>query len=247
MWNRRREGDTQNEAPNTGTDTGVALQHLVAVLAQIHSIGMIFEPLLGPILGDEESNDQFRSPYVPFSTSTQLAKMKAMVSENLKYWKETYLDPNTRELVVLYHFCEMYLAFPSLQTLISLSGYAPRSKVQAASETSAAVSRVARDVARSRTALDHAWEILDSVSACTTSAETLIWTPVVLFCASLVVWAHISMDDDGALHGFLRVIGFFQLELSRLNVLCSGEMSLVLDQLKKRRLNATSPPIRRNG
>ena len=247
MWNKRREGGSQNEPSSIGTDTDTALQHLVAILAQIHSVGMIFQPLLGPVLDDEDSNDQFRSPYVPFSTDTQLAKMKAKISDNLKYWKETFLDANTRDLAVIYHFCEMYLAFPSLQTLVSLSGYAPRSSVRAAFETSGKVSRVASDAARGGTALQHAWEILDNVSACTKSAETLIWTPVVLFCASLVVWAHISMNDDGALHGCLRVMGLFQSELARLNVLCCREMSLVLDQLKTRRLNTISFPVRRNG
>ena len=85
--------------------------------------------------------------------------------------------------------------------------------------------------------IGHAWHVLDHATAKTTSTgqECPIWLPLVLFYASLVVWAKVRLSDVGkGKYGSLKLLFPFKLELSKMPWPCCTEMGSTLDLLMSR-------------
>ncbi|RSL56816.1 hypothetical protein CEP53_006691 [Fusarium sp. AF-6] len=108
---------------------------LIAILADIHTFSHVFHPLstsagsntARPAMAATSSDVlDLHNPYVPFSVDNETRLLRKRIKKALSLWATAYLSTSSPDDTVLYYFCNMYLALPSLQTLPTLAKYPPR-------------------------------------------------------------------------------------------------------------------------
>ena len=170
-----------------------------------------------------------RRPAVPLSPPAELPRMLAKVSRALDRWFQRFSETVSREVLSLFFFCRLYLACPEMRLLPRLAGYRPA--LPAEHGTARAV---LDEILISDDAMRCAWLILDNINVKPTATESacLIWLPIVLFYAALVVWRRLKsgfqLDES---YGTLKILGMFQKELERLPWPCCAEMIKTLENL----------------
>ena len=222
------------QAPTT-QETGFAnapVYQLITLLAQTHTIAMAFEPMIRNTSACVQKGlFRERCPYIPLIASTELRQMKADLVSAFTAWQLAHLGSATREVALMYHLGRMYLALPSLQSLVELSGYLPRSISLRTEATAARNARILSDLEVGQEAADHAWQILE-LSSPMTSVAASSWSPVALFYAGLVVWAQVSTAGRSGIHGSLKVLDLFQAQLFSMDSPCCHEMAQALKRLR---------------
>ncbi|KAJ9617549.1 hypothetical protein H2204_013680 [Knufia peltigerae] len=220
-----------------------ALTSLVGIMGRVHTLALVFNPLLR-IPADRVMSTARWKPcdYIPFSGAMELAEMTSRLFNNLDTWRRAYSATAKPEVILLWHFCQLYLSLPGLQLLIELSGYPPRCPTDASGigntsyDASAKLELVTYDLKRGQEASEHAWKILALSSDCSDTLATVIWKPLALFCAGLVIWGSISVQKDGSAQATLKILNLFEAEISKTKSPGAREMSETLRRLEGRPL-----------
>lgn len=238
---------TSNNQHQSQSDPENTLIELIGILSQIHTVAIVFDPLFRVGSGRSENSTKWKIyDCIPFSGMTELAEMTRKLRKNLEHWQNTYLGTATTHVRILWHFCRMYLAVPSLQVLIELSKYPCRASSVSSSvfnttpDTTLSIATIASHLRHGKEALEHAWKILQLSTGCKSSIATSVWMPLVLFTAALTVWANISIEEDSNAFASLQMLQLFSAEITKFEFSCSTEMSAVLKRLPGTAMGTTS-------
>ncbi|KAI8686825.1 hypothetical protein NCS56_00343900 [Fusarium sp. Ph1] len=213
------------------------LTALIAILADVHTLSHVLFPLssrAGSITAHSTtsatSSDSYdlHNPYVPFSADNETRLLRRRIKKALSLWAMAYLPTSSPDDTVLYYFCNMYLALPSLQTLPTLAEYPPRVPFDglipdSQKEVSDAELRIAPE------AQTCAWQILEHVQHGKHLAAS--WLPIAVFYASLVVWRALVLKLGNAGHSSRKVLLLFREELKKMHWPCCKTMVDTLDKL----------------
>ena len=172
-----------------------------------------------------------RNPFLPLAPHTELERMQRSLSGALDRWQRQFHEAATPEIVALYHYCRLHLSCPKLPCLSQIAGYRPM--IPNASSHKPSTLRLAVEV--SEESVSHSWLVLDSAASRGKPSGSLCpaWLPIVVFHASLVVWAklHNTETSKGDTYSSTRVLLAFKAELSEMEWPCCVEMALTLDEL----------------
>ena len=111
--------------PTSVLDRDASMTVLVAILADIHTFAHVLHPLSLTTRVNSDSNSPVTLPHlfeshmahIPFSATNGSILVRRKLSKALSVWATAYLANQSGEVSVLYHFCQMYLALPTLQTV----------------------------------------------------------------------------------------------------------------------------------
>ena len=214
-----------------------AILLLVAVLSD----SICVRRSLGQIVLMADSADAGRhnhNPYVPLSPHTELDRMQDFLSRALDQWQRTFRSIVSAEAMALYHYCRLYLSCPKLLDLSRLAGYKPfTSKLSPQLTTSSSPIGVSDESMR------HSWLVLDNAAVRSNGSDTLCpaWVPIVVFHASLVVWAKLSLTEGSKsdTYGSTKVLLAFKAELEKMEWPCCVEMVATLDKLMSQPIRKT--------
>lgn len=228
-----------NDQRQPQSDPENALVELVGILSRIHTVAMVFDPLFR-LRGCSAENTTREKvcDYIPFSSMTELAEMTSKLRKNLEIWQTVHLRAASTEVIILWHFCAIYLTLPSLQLLFELSGYSCRASAISfsndgvSSDTKLFIDVVSGDLRRGKEAVEHAWKMLQVTSDCKSTIVTSIWRPLALFSAALVLWANISIEQEVEAFASTKILYLFEEEIMKLKFPCSHEMSKILKRLQ---------------
>lgn len=226
-----RLGSDQHQ-PQAPRENG--LIELIGILSDIHIVATVFDPLFRVHRSSAEDSTKWKlCDHIPFSGMNELAEMTCKLRANLEIWQNAHFRTSTTELSILWHFCSMYLALPSVQLLIELSEYSCRAgNFNTLSDTTLLIGAISGDLGRGKEAVEHAWKILQLSSDCESTLATSIWRPFALFTAALTIWANISIEEEANASISLKILQLFEAEITMLKFPCSNEMSAVLKRLQ---------------
>lgn len=231
--------DSRLPPPNSGLDG--AFLTLIAVLSDIHTLSIVFHPLViaeqykSEADGSAKSKSgitHFKNPYLPFSPENEQRQVNQKLQNALILWGQNYLGKVDNATTALFHFCKMYISLPSLPLLPDIAGYLPRSRDR---DTIASHQRRIVDTdltGGGSEALKHAWLILENVKQSESLAP--VWLPIALFYASLVVWRMIgspAKSGQNGMHSSLLVLQLFKNELEQMRWPCCEVMAGTLKAL----------------
>lgn len=216
----------QNELPAEVTSPDDALLLLMAVISDI----LYLRGSLGQVVHRMASADKKparRNPFIPLSPHSELDRMETLLSVALDKWHGRFHTSVPPELVAFYHYCRMYLACKYLLDLPKIAGY----RQQRSDSTSSTELEITERAAH------HAWLVLDSAAGRSRppSGDSLlqVWLPIVVFHASLVVWAKHSLGRarHGEGFGSAKILLAFKVELEGMPWPCCSQMAATLDRL----------------
>ena len=211
-----------------------SLLALVAVLADIHTLVHVFEPLSKtdsrskPDTLPKSQLPALDDDYIPFSPRNETRLLRRRLQKALELWAGSYLMTSTRDTRVLFYFCKMYLTLPEVQILPSLANYRPRT----ASEGTPSREKQAlldTELRNAPDALKCAWQVLENIDPSTGAATA--WLPIAVFYASLVVWKAVLLQMADGSHGSRRVLRLFKEELVKMPWPCCESMAATLEGL----------------
>jgi hypothetical protein len=171
-------------------------------------------------------NTQY-NPFGPFSTRTELYHMEDLIRLALDKWHRWFHPMASPEIMALYHHTKMYLSFEQLLSLPLMAGYKGMESMHVSSNVVSVPDETAHE----------AWHILDSAAAWShqfpSNRLCPVWFPVVVFHASLAVWAqHVSsLAARRPGYGSARILLAFKVELEGMPWPCCKEMSATLGRL----------------
>ena len=159
------------------------------------------------------------NPFVPLSPHTEHQRMLSVLSVALDKWVQSFASINS-DVMVLYHYCRLYLVFPEVTGLSGIVGYPETIKT------------TRPDVKIPETVTKCAWQILDTAAASSSQRATLspLWLPVVVFHAALVIWTDIA-NCTSVYAPSKRVLVPFIFELQRMGWPCCAKMTSTLETL----------------
>jgi len=211
-----------------------SLLALIAILANIHTLAHVFQPL-GNISPRAKSNAPqagelpfFDDPYIPFSPRNETRLLRRRLQKALDLWAGSYLATSSRDTLVLYYFSRMYLTLPTLQILPSLANYRPRVATDGI-PSQEQQTLLDEELRNASDALKCAWQVLENVTCGTTI--TTAWFPVAVFYASLVVWRAVFLQINSGSHGSRKVLILFKDELLKMSWPCCETMVATLEGL----------------
>jgi hypothetical protein len=231
--------DSRLPPPESGTDG--AFLALIALLGDIHTLSIVFHPLViaeqyesgadgGP--KSKSGTTHFKNSYLPFSPENEKHQVNQRLQKALDLWGQSYLGKVNTETTALFHFCRMYISLPSLPLLPDIAGYLPRS-LDGHTTATHQTRIVDTDLhGGGSEGLKHAWLILENVRQ--SEGLTPVWIPIVLFYASLVVWRMIgsqAKSGQNGMHGSLLVLKLFKNELEQMKWPCCEVMVRTLKAL----------------
>ena len=167
------------------------------------------------------------NPFGPFSPRLELDRVEEKISGALDQWHKWFHASASPEIMAFYHYCKMYLSFDYLLCLPHLAGYRGGASTPFPTER----------VPLSHKAVRDAWRILDSAAMWSQpqSIDQLwpVWLPIVVFHASLVIWAQLNVNSRRSSAGVasLRILLAFKIELERMPWPCCVAMATTLGRL----------------
>lgn len=217
-------------------DNDGALLGLVALLADIHTLAIVFHPLgtMSFVTGKEPlpkgltDSLSFSSPYLPFSPPNENRLVRRRLENALDLWAESYLSPSTRDTAVLFYFAKMYLILPDMQILPALAGYPPR-VLSDGSPSQEQQNKLDGELQAHPEVQKYAWFILEHVEQ--SAALAPMWLPIAIFFAGLVVWRTVFLQMKSGGHGSRKVVLLFKDELLRMRWPCCKPMATTLESL----------------
>lgn len=208
------------------TEDGLLL--LVGICADILSIEHTFS---NTTVCSEALDVVCPNPYAPLSSASEVLRIRSTLSSALTRWYEHFQHTTSKDVLLIYYFGRLLLAFPDVLALPYLARYAPsiQQKPGVASRISAAKVEVSEEAMR------FAWLILNDSNARTAVAGTTfsVWLPVVLFYSALTIWYQLRSQPSfpKVKTGTLRILNFFKDELKCLPWPCCLQMCHTLDGL----------------
>jgi hypothetical protein len=160
------------------------------------------------------------NPFVPLSPHSEHERMHNVLFSALDTWLETF-QRDERGIMVFYHYCCLYLAFPQVSGLASHACYPTGHEI------------TEPKVPVSDTAVTHAWAILDNVAAGEINmSETMepLWFPVAIYHAGLTIWAQ-TCGSRLAHASSTRILLPFIVEVQKFRWPCSAAMASSLQML----------------
>lgn len=166
----------------------------------------------------------FHNPFVPLSPHTEIYRMQNIISSTLDRWYSTFNTLSSPGMMALYYYCRLYLSFSQILVLPHIVGYRGiKSDMGLDSLT-----------AISDHTVQHAWRILDDAAARPKSDLLCpLWLPIIVFHASLVVWAKQQFGTTQHPNGYgsNRILLPFKVELEGMPWPCCKEMTETLERL----------------
>lgn len=202
----------------------------VLLLMAIISDAIHLRQSLGRLVSTDQGG-RMNNPFVPLTPSTELERMQKLLSKGLDRWQSQFQGSVSADVMAFYHYCRLYISCPDLPALSPLSGYLN----QFATSGSQGRSNPGNSIKISDQSVQQAWQVLDHAALRTKSDEQLcaIWLPIVVFHASLAIWASISLvgAEGSERYGSKRALLAFKVELEEMPWPCCIEMAAVLDTL----------------
>ena len=220
--------------PQIGEDHRLfAFFSILSLLGDVHTTATALGPFAaeGSATRDHQSQNCEAMGHIPFAPKREMRELNHKLSEGLLEWKRKYINTATKDVALLYYFCQLLHLVGHMQSLIILSGYQPRRTAESSLERERR--RVSKEMHVYRAAVPVAWQLLDT-SELIPSIERPLWAALSVFSAGLVVWASMKLsgpEDDTITPA--RSLDPFQQELARMNVPCAGEMSATLSRLRR--------------
>lgn len=221
--------------PQIGEDHSLfAFFSILSLLGDIHTTATVLGPFAaeGSATREHQSQNGEELGQIPFAPKREMRELNHRLSEGLLKWKRKYLNTATKDVALLYYFCQLFHLVRHKQSLIILSGYYPRRTPEFLLERERR--RVTKESHAYRAAVPVAWQLLETSELLPSTARPL-WAALSVFSAGLVVWASMTLsipEDDTAIPP--RSLDPFQQELDRMNVPCAREMSATLSRLRMR-------------
>ncbi len=203
------ENDTYYPLPRDITSCDNAFLLLMAILSDL----LCMRQSLGRIISLAESTNKpthRHNPFVPLSPHTELDRIQNLLSSALDRWYNTFHTSTSLEVMAFYHYCKLCLDCDHLLELPHMVAYKPLSPASS-SENGMIIS------AKS---MRHAWLVPDNAAARSkvSSLDSLspVWLPIIVFHASLVVWATHSLSNLHESDGYsnAKVLLAFKIELN---------------------------------
>ena len=214
---------------NSGTQEDAILL-LIAVLSD----SICLRRSLGPMVLTAHSvvADQYKhNPYLPLSPHTEFGRMQRLLSGALDRWQREFQLIVSTEVMALYHYCRLYLSCPKISYLSQLASYKPSIATASLPESTTG----GNTIGVSDESISYSWLVLDSSAARSKQSDSLCpaWLPIVVFHASLVVWAKLSISEGSrnGTYGSTKILLAFKAELEKLEWPCCVEMMATLDRL----------------
>ncbi|KAL6241048.1 hypothetical protein RBB50_011951 [Rhinocladiella similis] len=166
--------------------------------------------------------------FIPLSPQSEINKMHDTLSRALDKWIRHFQSHVSSDIMAFYFYIRLHLCCQRILDLPRMAGYGLTVDAPRATTHPPDVSDQAAGLA---------WQVLDSAVArnATSASEALcpIWLPIVVFHASLVVWAHQKSHDalDGRTYSSRRVLTAFKVELEAMPWPCCPTMVATLERL----------------
>lgn len=200
-----------------------AILLLLAILSEL----IVIQRSLGAAV-NVVSPAQKHNPFVPFSRKSELARMQNRLSVALDRWQRFYEDTMSPDIVALFYYCRLCLDCPEMPSLPYLAQYELAFPVKDSIVGP-------NEIVISQKSLRHAWTLLDTAAICPKVENELCaaWLPIIVFQASLVVWADISLAKQGqrGTQASTRALLAFQIELETMPWPCSAVMAATLHRI----------------
>ena len=169
--------------------------------------------------------------YLLMTPEVELKELIDRLSKRLRLWGKQYIDVIPKDSLLLYYFCQLYLTFPCIPSLMLLSGYG--SQVRRGNSAMAEEDKVKANVEEYKDALPIAWRLLE-LSKNIDDNYLPVWAPLAVFSAGLVVWAESTFRIElGKGGGHVRLLDLFHQELTRMNMPCAQEMAKTVARMKQ--------------
>jgi hypothetical protein len=185
---------------------------------------------LGRLVSTNEGRP-VHNPFVPLTPRSELERMQKLLAKGLDRWQSHFQGLVSADVMAFYHYCRLYISCPDLPALSPLSGYLNHF----ANSGSQSRSNAGNSIKISDQSVQQAWQVLDHAVLRTKSDEQLcaVWLPIVVFHASLTIWASISLvgAEGSERYSSKRALLAFKVELEEMPWPCCIQMAAVLDSL----------------
>lgn len=203
----------------------------VILLMAIISDAMYLRQALGRLVATKGGRPA-SNPFVPLTPNTELDRMQVLLSRGLDRWQMQFQGLMPADVMAFYHYCRLYISCPDLPSLSPLSGY----NNPLADRRSWNKSKTGKNIKISDHSIQEAWQVLDHAALRSKSGEQLcaLWLPIVVFHASLVIWASISLVGSAGgrdKYGSKRSLLAFKVELEGMPWPCCVGMAAILERL----------------
>jgi hypothetical protein len=226
LYRTLNEGNTDPLFPADLTSPEDAFLLLMAILSD----ALCLRQSLGRLVADTDSTtrrNQRHNPFVPLSPHTELDRIQSALSSALDRWHLTFHTLMPPEVMAFYHYCKLYLSCFQLLELPRIVRYRMMSHSPIGDSA----------VSVPQQSIHHAWLVLDNAAARSksSSSDTLCpaWLPIVVFHASLVIWAKQRFGTIGERKAYssTKVLLPFKIEIEGMPWPCCKEMAATLDRL----------------
>ena len=200
---------------------GSDLLKILIILNQVILCSLVLHPL-------ENNSSKSRTAsgnILSCTTKEETNRSWNRINRALVDWREQHLASSVPAVQALYHFTQLHLLMPDIQSILTEASYPPRLHQRSARAGDSFES----SGCPSLKAIDSAWQLLESVAQC--KDNTHVWLPVITFLAALCVWKHIKSQSGSRAHGSVRVLRVFRDELQRMPWPCCKVMMETLTQL----------------
>lgn len=175
--------------------------------------------------------DVQHNPFAPSYAHAELERIQSQLSIALDRWNNHFSSSTSSDLVALFQYCRLYLSCPEIPRLDRAACHREFELRDTANFDEPI------QVSISDQSVNHAWTLLDAAAKVRKSQEMLCpaWMPIVVFHASLVVWAKISLGTKSGrethTHGSIRTLLAFKVELEAMHWPCCVQMGATLEKL----------------
>ena len=200
---------------------------LMAMLSDLQILRRSLHQLL-ELGGNQRTKGHAHNPFVPLSPHTELDRMQSILRSALDRWHDKFRPHVPPEMMSFYHYCKLYATCDQLQMLPYLAGNQTVTSRAAITQTKVVISDQS---------IRHAWLVLDTAAARSKppASDHLcpVWLPIIVFHASLVVWAKQRLDstEHSSGYGSRRMLVAFKIEIEGMPWPCCQEMAATLERL----------------
>lgn len=219
-----------SKSATTNTSRELAVLLLLATLSDTITLYRSLESSAENISIPDTRSHQ-HNPFVPFTAYAELEQMRIQLNLALDRWHSIYLPHLTPEILALYQYCRLFLSHPSLLHMKRIASDRIANPKQPFSMATL------QDMLPSDFSISTAWSILEYAAKIPRKSRncSVIWMPVVVFHAALIVWARIyvsqsSGDNEGA-SGSALTLAVFKGELETMKWPCCADMASFIDRL----------------
>lgn len=186
---------------------------------------------------DHEQSSSFAQPsrgsansYIPFSPLKETRRMQKDLSVALDAWHARFKEMVSNDIISLYFFCRLLLAYSNVLGLPRWANYKPamgNAGMRAETHKTAKIdsSKISEE------ALKFSWLILEHVDLKSNDFADSPWMPIILFYAALVVAAKLKSvpSESVGQYGTLRSLSLFRSDLERMAWPCCADMIAAIE------------------